>query len=65
MAATAYAACSNLEYRFGHSGEKVASEIYFERVPPIEKLILLTMVLGDHPKAAIGDQVKSGHREKA
>jgi hypothetical protein len=36
----------NLEYSLGHSGEKVASEIYFERGPPIEKLILVTMVKG-------------------
>jgi alpha-glucosidase (family GH31 glycosyl hydrolase) len=26
---------------------------------------VLTKDLGDHPKAAIDDQVKSGHREKA
>jgi hypothetical protein len=26
---------------------------------------LFTFSLGDHPKAAIDDQVKSGHREKA
>jgi hypothetical protein len=24
-----------------------------------------SLALGDHPKAAIDDQVKSGHREKA
>jgi hypothetical protein len=27
--------------------------------------IALLHALGDHPKAAIDDQVKSGHREKA
>lgn len=42
----AFSRTHNLEYRFGHSGEKVASEIYFERGPPIEKLILLTMIVG-------------------
>ena len=26
---------------------------------------LISLALGDHPKAAIDDQVKSGHREKA
>lgn len=28
-------------------------------------LLECTTALGDHPKAAIDDQVKSGHREKA
>jgi hypothetical protein len=33
--------------------------------PPVGFCGMTYLTLGDHPKAAIDDQVKSGHREKA
>ena len=57
---TAFSSTHNLEYRFGHSGETVASEIYIEDGVPTEKLIFVTMVVGRSDSKGSSTSSRSG-----
>ena len=65
QAADSVGAGTWLSYVVADSNPPLGARVITLIAGTVDPTLLSTTALGDHPKAAIDDQVKSGHREKA